>query len=95
MRGGVPARGYQVERQDVGRLLSERNLPLAQRSAACLLYTSDAADERSSVDLGGRRIIKKKKRVGTHRIAVNHTHIKRASTLLRQESKKHERTLEQ
>ena len=23
----------------------------------CLLYTSDAADERSSVDLGGRRII--------------------------------------
>src|SRR5678816_3411801 len=23
---------------------------------ACLLYTSDAADERSSVDLGGRRI---------------------------------------
>ncbi len=28
---------------------------------ACLLYTSDAADERSSVDLGGRRIIKKKK----------------------------------
>ena len=27
----------------------------------CLLYTSDAADERSSVDLGGRRIINKKK----------------------------------
>ena len=27
----------------------------------CLLYTSDAADERSSVDLGGRRIIKKQK----------------------------------
>ena len=25
----------------------------------CLLYTSDAADERSSVDLGGRRLIKK------------------------------------
>ena len=29
-------------------------------ACACLLYTSDAADERSSVDLGGRRIIKKK-----------------------------------
>eukprot|EP00658_Telonema_sp_P-2_P063414 TRINITY_DN52119_c0_g1_i1.p1 TRINITY_DN52119_c0_g1~~TRINITY_DN52119_c0_g1_i1.p1 ORF type:complete len:133 (+),score=50.37 TRINITY_DN52119_c0_g1_i1:133-531(+) len=27
----------------------------------CLLYTSDAADEEDSVDLGGRRIIKKKK----------------------------------
>ena len=31
------------------------------RPGGCLLYTSDAADERSSVDLGGRRIIKKKK----------------------------------
>ena len=29
------------------------------RRWTCLLYTSDAADERSSVDLGGRRIIKK------------------------------------
>ena len=28
----------------------------------CLLYTSDAADERSSVDLGGRRIIKQKQK---------------------------------
>ena len=27
----------------------------------CLLYTSDAADEEDSVDLGGRRIIKKNK----------------------------------
>src|SRR5678815_4455065 len=34
--------------------LPDRGLP-----QACLLYTSDAADERSSVDLGGRRIIKK------------------------------------
>ena len=33
------------------------NHPMNQ---VCLLYTSDAADERSSVDLGGRRIIKKK-----------------------------------
>ena len=31
-----------------------------KQSSCCLLYTSDAADERSSVDLGGRRIIKKK-----------------------------------
>src|SRR5678809_68695 len=30
-------------------------LPL-RRAFHCLLYTSDAADERSSVDLGGRRI---------------------------------------
>ena len=33
---------------------------------SCLLYTSDAADERSSVDLGGRRIIKKKKKRKIH-----------------------------
>ena len=32
----------------------------------CLLYTSDAADERSSVDLGGRRIIKKKNKDQLH-----------------------------
>ena len=31
------------------------------RVGGCLLYTSDAADERSRVDLGGRRILKKKK----------------------------------
>ena len=35
--------------------------PATMICTACLLYTSDAADERSSVDLGGRRIIKKKK----------------------------------
>ena len=35
------------------------NYPFNRRYLPCLLYTSDAADERSSVDLGGRRIIKK------------------------------------
>eukprot|EP00828_Plagiopyla_frontata_P009659 TRINITY_DN14999_c0_g1_i5.p2 TRINITY_DN14999_c0_g1~~TRINITY_DN14999_c0_g1_i5.p2 ORF type:complete len:136 (+),score=29.90 TRINITY_DN14999_c0_g1_i5:203-610(+) len=34
---------------------------LVRRSMDCLLYTSDAADEEDSVDLGGRQIIKKKK----------------------------------
>eukprot|EP00831_Metopus_contortus_P035570 TRINITY_DN28316_c0_g1_i2.p1 TRINITY_DN28316_c0_g1~~TRINITY_DN28316_c0_g1_i2.p1 ORF type:complete len:123 (-),score=45.87 TRINITY_DN28316_c0_g1_i2:79-447(-) len=29
---------------------------------SCLLYTSDAADDTPCVDLGGRRIIKKKKK---------------------------------
>ena len=37
-------------------------------SGCCLLYTSDAADEEDSVDLGGRRIIKKKKRYRSHRV---------------------------
>ena len=35
-------------------------LQVGIRSMDCLLYTSDAADERSSVNLVGRRIIKKK-----------------------------------
>src|SRR5664279_6355213 len=35
---------------------------LESNGLTCLLYTSDAADEEDSVDLGGRRIIKKKKK---------------------------------
>ena len=37
-------------------------LPIPKMLLDCLLYTSDAADEEDSVDLGGRRIIKKKKK---------------------------------
>ena len=33
---------------------------------SCLLYTSDAAEQRSSGDLGGRRIIKKKQQNNEH-----------------------------
>ena len=38
-----------------------RDRAITEHVDHCLLYTSDAADERSSVDLGGRRIIKTKK----------------------------------
>ena len=41
----------------------EGALPPEKTSYPCLLYTSDAADDLLCVDLGGRRIIKKK----THR----------------------------
>ena len=42
----------------------------------CLLYTSDAADERSSVDLGGRRIIKqKKKKKNNKQTPINYNYI--------------------
>src|SRR5450756_3061982 len=34
-------------------------------TGGCLLYTSDAADDLLCVDLGGRRIIKKKKKTQT------------------------------
>ena len=47
----------------------------------CLLYTSDAADERSSVDLGGRRIIKKKHLRDRTRVVVIHTSTRTETTL--------------
>mgnify|MGYP003381553226 CR=1 FL=1 len=43
------------------RAILDPLLGAIEKLHSCLLYTSDAADERSSVDLGGRRIIKKKK----------------------------------
>ncbi|WDT36798.1 hypothetical protein PVA38_11205 [Streptococcus pneumoniae D39] len=44
---------------------------------SCLLYTSDAADEARSVDLGGRRSIKKKKKnITTRRRYTNLIHIR-------------------
>ena len=49
--------------QETGQWASMVHPPDQSGADPCLLYTSDAADERSSVDLGGRRIIKKKKMV--------------------------------
>ena len=40
--------------------LFNENTPLPGGMRYCLLYTSDAADDLLCVDLGGRRIIKKK-----------------------------------
>src|SRR5450756_1271952 len=42
------------------RFVADR--PGHDRRYSCLLYTSDAADDLLCVDLGGRRIIKKKKK---------------------------------
>ena len=51
-----------VRIEEVGSILVEgaHEALAVPQDDRCLLYTSDAADERSSVDLGGRRIIKKK-----------------------------------
>ena len=52
-----------LDRDDLLRRLLITELFVGRNAllpSGCLLYTSDAADERSSVDLGGRRIIKKK-----------------------------------
>ena len=49
--------------QQLPETLAVFRLYFDELGQACLLYTSDAADQRSSVDLGGRRIIKKKKHI--------------------------------
>eukprot|EP00658_Telonema_sp_P-2_P022687 TRINITY_DN19072_c0_g1_i2.p1 TRINITY_DN19072_c0_g1~~TRINITY_DN19072_c0_g1_i2.p1 ORF type:complete len:172 (-),score=85.53 TRINITY_DN19072_c0_g1_i2:67-510(-) len=45
-----------------GQCYGDREYLEMMECVVCLLYTSDAADEEDSVDLGGRRIIKKKKK---------------------------------
>ena len=45
-------------------ILSKGKSP--QELVDCLLYTSDAADDLLCVDLGGRRIIKKKNQTTNH-----------------------------
>src|SRR5664279_3444133 len=45
-------------------------------SCICLLYTSDAADEEDSVDLGGRRIITKKNKQTTNKQNTHIEHLK-------------------
>ena len=58
---GNPRTGRSIARlRWPDRWVSARQWPVTDHTKACLLYTSDAADERSSVDLGGRRLIKKK-----------------------------------
>mgnify|MGYP003381583992 CR=1 FL=1 len=64
------------------------------KTYTCLLYTSDAADERSSVDLGGRRIIKKKKTLTSRRRSTDdteHTHIRKYNKRLLDESSREAR----
>ena len=59
------------------RCCSTRTMRRAARCTTCLLYTSDAADERSSVDLGGRRIItkqKKRKKKIQRTVIINYQH---------------------
>eukprot|EP00658_Telonema_sp_P-2_P051623 TRINITY_DN39711_c0_g1_i1.p1 TRINITY_DN39711_c0_g1~~TRINITY_DN39711_c0_g1_i1.p1 ORF type:complete len:115 (+),score=27.23 TRINITY_DN39711_c0_g1_i1:146-490(+) len=58
LEGAVPHDGTWVL---VDSQTPSRSMEVPTNGQACLLYTSDAADEEDSVDLGGRRIIKKKK----------------------------------
>src|SRR5665811_2553960 len=61
---GVPyiAQGQVILREYLFHMQGrERYLRRTHQVKVCLLYTSDAADDLTRVDLGGRRIIKKKK----------------------------------
>ena len=50
---------FKVEKIKLLKKMTRKNYFIYSR--ICLLYTSDAADDLLCVDLGGRRIIKKKK----------------------------------
>ena len=57
----------------------------------CLLYTSDAADERSSVDLGGRRIINKKTNVTSVRDNIHYDNLPKTAHSRKERPERDER----
>src|SRR5450756_3186554 len=59
--GGVPVGVKTTLDEDFALDPAKVEAAITPRTKACLLYTSDAADDLLCVDLGGRRIIKKKK----------------------------------
>src|SRR5450756_952955 len=74
--GGIPTEKtdavLEIDGQDVPRYASVLGMSVIRITVkldagcllkSCLLYTSDAADDLLCVDLGGRRIIKKKKNI--------------------------------
>ena len=88
-KGSIELRGERIEKLSTSEMVNRgviqvmegrhcfAHLSIEDNLMTCLLYTSDAADERSSVDLGGRRIIKKTKNKHTihRRENVTHNHI--------------------
>ena len=71
--GGVTQVVHRLEHAQARRIRYTILIVDHARYLLCLLYTSDAADERSSVDLGGRRIIKKKKYIAQMRTTMTQT----------------------
>ena len=67
MHGAAVGGGPPALRPDLDHLSGDADGDLLRRyrqdggADGCLLYTSDAADDLLCVDLGGRRILKKKK----------------------------------
>ena len=65
---GVPLDAREEGQRGHGGHGVDGALPAERVVGHCLLYTSDAADDLLCVDLGGRRIIKKKKAMNTRKI---------------------------
>src|SRR5665254_28824 len=66
IRDAQESRGLgDVYKRQIPAFPAEPGCPNCSRCPGCLLYTSDAADDLTRVDLGGRRIIKKKKKIKT------------------------------
>src|SRR5665254_29028 len=64
IRDAQESRGLgDVYKRQIPAFPAEPGCPNCSRCPGCLLYTSDAADDLTRVDLGGRRIIKKKKKI--------------------------------
>src|SRR5680860_1920320 len=61
--GHAQLRRHRADRRPLGVVLSFVFKDHPHGPLPCLLYTSDAADDLLCVDLGGRRIIKKKKKI--------------------------------
>src|SRR5680860_1891395 len=58
---------YQSPQTDAKQNTTVPGSHLPSHNDSCLLYTSDAADDLLCVDLGGRRIIKKKTKTNKHK----------------------------
>ena len=88
LQDSVAARSHAEAEAAAQRLRAQQEHEARERDKLCLLYTSDAADERSSVDLGGRRIIKKKITSTSRILDVAHRRAQTGSAAEKPEQKK-------
>ena len=82
---GIGMASRWVEVQEFLLMLDQAKCPHKHVSRNCLLYTSDAADDLLCVDLGGRRIIKKKNNKKQNTDSYNNMKTKANMSMMSQE----------